>query len=100
MSSLNQCCRATSVNPTIFIQIPLATYIVLRSHVSQFCLNVCTWIEAGSNNGRKQVAWDDVAKHFFFYKAPILTNSFISLKTRMLNVTRFAKTYHLHTRDT
>ena len=73
--------QATPANPTIFIQISLATYSV-RSYASEFCLNVCTWIEVGSTNGRKQVAWDDVAKHFLFYKAPILTNSFISFKNQ------------------
>ena len=52
--------QATPFNPTVFVQIQLHSCSV-RSHVSQFCLNVCTRIEASSTNGRKQVAWDDVA---------------------------------------
>ena len=42
--------------------------------MSEFCLCVCTQIEAGSTNGRKQLAWDDVRNRFLFYKAAILTN--------------------------
>ena len=42
--------------------------------MSQFCLNVCTWIEAAVTNGRKQVLWDDVTKHFPIHKAAIITN--------------------------
>ena len=48
--------------------------------MSQFCLNVCTRIEASSTNGRKQVAWDDVTNRFLFYKAAILTNLVDSFK--------------------
>ena len=43
--------------------------------MSQFCLNAPTRIEAGSTNGRKQIASDDVAKCFLFHKAAILTNT-------------------------
>ena len=52
-----------TVNPTVFIQIPLHTiiyYYSVRSHVSQFHLNVYKHIEVGSTNERKWVAWDDV----------------------------------------
>ena len=55
------------------------TYSV-RSHVSQFCFNVCTQVEAGSTNGIKQVVWDDVTKRFLFHKAAISTNSVNSFK--------------------
>ena len=70
--------QSTQANPTIFIQNTI-TYSV-RSHESQFPLNVCAWIEVGSSNGRKRVAWDDVTKRFLFYKAAILTNSLNSFK--------------------
>ena len=43
--------------------------------MSQFCLNARTRIEAGSTNGRKRIASDDVVKCFLFHKAAILTNS-------------------------
>ena len=43
--------QATPVNPTVFVQIPL--HIVLTNRVSQFRLNVCTRIKAGSTNDRK-----------------------------------------------
>ena len=72
MSSLNQWCSQPPVNPIVSVQISLHS---VRSHMSQFCLNVCTQIEAGSTNGRKQIVWDDVTNHFFFHKAAILTNS-------------------------
>ena len=48
--------------------------------MSRFHLNVCTRIEAGSTNGRKQVAWDDVTKCFLLHKAVILINSLDSFK--------------------
>ena len=49
------------------------TYSV-RSHMSQFCLNVRTQIQACLTNGRKRVTRDDVTKCFLFHKAVILTN--------------------------
>ena len=48
--------------------------------MSLLYLNVCTWNEADSTNGRKQVAWYDVTKCFVFHKAAILTNLLESLK--------------------
>ena len=48
--------------------------------MSQFYLNVYTRIKAGSTNGRKRVAWDDVTKCFLFHKTAILTNSVDSFK--------------------
>ena len=70
--------QAIPVKPTMFVQTPF-TYSV-TSHVSQFHLNVCTQIEAGSTNGRKQVVWDDVRKYFLLHKAAILNNSLDSFK--------------------
>ena len=49
--------QSTPVNPNVFIQMPITITYSVRSHVS---LNVCTQIEAGSTNGRTQVAWSDV----------------------------------------
>ena len=71
MSSLNHWCKQPQ--STHHFRSNTITYSV-TSHVSQFRLNLCTRIEAGSNNGRKRVAWDDVTKHFLFHKAAILTN--------------------------
>ena len=45
----------------------------VTNHMSQCCLNVCTWIKAGSTNRSKQVAWDDVTNHFLFHTAAILS---------------------------
>ena len=43
-------------------------------------MNGCARIEAGSMNGRKQEAWDNVAKHFPFPKTAVSTNWFKSLE--------------------
>ena len=68
MSSLNQWC-----NQPHHFRSNTITYSV-TSHMSQYYLNVCTWIKACSANGRKRVACDDVIKCFLFNKAAILTN--------------------------
>ena len=77
MSSLNQCRKQPQL--THHFHLNTITYSV-RSHVSQFRLNVCTQIKTSSTNGRKRIAWDDVTKHFLFHKAAILTNSLESFK--------------------
>ena len=77
MSVFNQWCNQP-IQPHHFCSNTI-TYSV-TNHVSLLCLNVCTWNEADSTNGRKQVAWYDVTKCFVFHKAAILTNFLESFK--------------------
>ena len=54
--------------------------------MSQSHLNECTRIEAGSTNGIKPVAFDNVTKHFLCYKATVLPICSTHLSIGMLNM--------------
>ena len=51
--------QATQIIHTVFIQIPLHIQCK-KSHEPVLLEYICAQIKAGSTNGRKQVAWNDV----------------------------------------
>ena len=61
--------------------------------MSQSHLNECTRIEAGSTDGRKPVAFDDVTKCFLSYKAAILPICLTHLSIGMLSINNISSTY-------